>query len=374
MSLPQPPNVPTEPKALRRALRQLRERSEYLESTGESLLRKRGRLLSPEVLQVLRDQLAALRQARAQTAGDAGQEEVARFDRTVAAFDDGLNVHLGQFRKSPTRELVEAIALALLLTLGIRAFVFEAFKIPTGSMIPTLQIHDHLFVNKFLYGLKIPFTRLKYLALRDPKPGEIVVFEYPYDDDPDSAGKDLIKRVIAVAGQRVRMVDNAIQIDGKPIGRKIVDQAGDCGQSSMGGAYRCKVVQECLGGFVYTAQHHVSAAPGLLDVDNSANWPPAEWNGLRYGPHAMRFSPPENREFPDFVVPDGHLLVMGDNRDNSKDGRFFGLVPLDTVKGKAGVRWWAFVDDWYRPELPRMFEFIHQDAPDGDCARWQAQK
>lgn len=361
--------LPADPKALRRALRQLRERCEYLESAGENLLRKRGKLLPPEVLRLLRDQLTALRVTRAQTPGDATTEQITVFDKAVAQFDEALSIHLGQFRKSPTRELVEAIAIALLLTLGIRAFVFEAFKIPTGSMIQTLQIHDHLFVNKFLYGLKIPFTRLKYMTWREPKPGEIIVFEYPYDDDADSAGKDLIKRVIAVAGQKVRMVDNVIFIDGKPIKRKVLQQAADCGQSSLGG-YKCKVTRECIGGQLYIAQHHVSPALGLLDGDNNSDWPPAMWSGLRYGPHAMGYSPPDNSHFPDYLVPAGHMLVMGDNRDNSKDGRFFGLVPLDTVKGKAGVRWWAFVDDWYRPELTRMFEVIHQEAPDLDCANW----
>ena len=382
--------LPADAKSLRRALRELRERADYLDASGSKLLKKHGKTLATEVDRLLRDQLSAMRGARTAAAGDGQLAQVQALDRAVAAFDEGLTVHLGQHRKSPTREFVEAIAVALLLTLAIRAFVFEAFKIPTGSMIPTLQIHDHLFVNKFLYGLKIPFTRIKFLALRDPAPGEIVVFEYPYDDDADSSGKDLIKRVIAVAGQKVRLVDNVIHIDGKPVKRKILEEAGDCGASSYGGMRKCRIARECLGGKLYITQHHVSVAPGLIDADNSADWPPAEYNGLRYGPHAMRYSPPENKDFPDFVVPVGHLLVMGDNRDNSKDGRFFGLVPLDTVKGKAGTRWWAYHDrtkeqtdaegvvgqipDWLRPDGGRMFEFVHTDVAGGTCDGWDPSK
>ncbi len=382
--------LPTDPKALRRALRELRERAEYLETTGTKLLRKHGKGLAADVAHILQDQLAAMRAARHAATGDGQLVAVQALDRAVAIFDEALMLHLGQHRKSPTREFIEAIAVALLLTLAIRAFVFEAFKIPTGSMIPTLQIHDHLFVNKFLYGLKIPFTRIKFLALRDPAPGEIVVFEYPYDDDADSSGKDLIKRVVAVAGQKVRLAGNVVHIDGKPVKRKILEEAGDCGQSSYGDARKCRIAKECLGGKLYVTQHHVSIAPGFIDADNSADWPSPEWNSLRYGPHAMRYSPPENRDFPDFVVPPGHLLVMGDNRDNSKDGRFFGLVPLDTVKGKGGTRWWAYHDrpnsvtdtegwvgqlaDWMRPDVGRMFEFVHEDLPGGTCDIWDPSK
>jgi len=361
--------LPTDPKALRKIVRELRDRADYLDTTGGKLLKKHGKTLAPEVQRILRDQLGALRAARSAAAGDGQVDQVRALDRAVAQFDDGLTSHLGRYRKSPTREFVEAIAWALVLTVGIRAFVFEAFKIPTGSMIPTLAIHDHLFVNKFLYGLKIPFTRVKFWALRDPLPGEIVVFEYPYDDDEDSAGKDLIKRVVAVAGQKVRMVDNVLHIDDQPVPRQVVEEAGDCGQ---GGGRRCRIVRECLGGQVYTTQHHVSPAPGLLEADNAAEWPPSEWSGLRYGAHARRYAPPDNKDFPNFVVPQGHLLVMGDNRDNSKDGRYFGLVPLDVVKGKAGVRWWAFADDWFKPELSRMFELVHSEAGGGSCAGWPA--
>ncbi len=360
-------------RALRRWVRDLREKADYLDASGARLMRKHGRHLPAEIQTILGDQLANVRARRQQTKPDAGAEEVEQFDRAVAIFDESLTLHLGAHRKSATREYIEAIVWAVVLTLGIRAFVFEAFKIPTGSMIPTLQIHDHLFVNKFMYGLKIPFTRTKFLALRDPLPGEIVVFEYPYDEDADSGGKDLIKRVVAVAGDRVRLKDNVLWLNGKPVKRQVISELGECGQESMAGR-KCKIAKECIGGHVFVTQHHVAVAPDLSDADNSPDWPSPLWNGLRYGPHAQQYSPPDNANYPDFIVPPGNLLVMGDNRDNSKDGRFFGLVPLETVKGKAAVRWWAFDDEWYKPMWSRMFQAVHEDAPGGSCDNWEPTK
>ncbi len=369
--------IPTmDSRAQRQRLRELRERADYLDSTGAALLRKYGKTLREDVRLLMQDQLATLRSARTAAGAEAQPEAIERLDRAVTALDESLHLHLGAFRKSPTREYVEAIVWAAVLTIGIRAFVFEAFKIPTGSMIPTLQIHDHLFVNKFLYGLKIPFTRIKFLALRDPAPGEVVVFEYPYDDDADSTGKDLIKRVVAGPGDKVRMADNVLHLNGKPVKRWILNPAGSCGQESSSGR-SCRIARECIGGQIFTTQHHVATQPEQFEVDNTSDWPWADrcshkqWHQC-YGPHALLYGLPENRAFPDFEVPPGHLLVMGDNRDNSKDGRFFGLVPMDTVKGKAGIRWWAFTDDWFKPNVERMFTFVHDEqAPDGDCSKWE---
>jgi hypothetical protein len=118
--------------------------------------------------------------------------------------------------------------------------------------------------------------------------------------------------------------------------------------------------KECINGFVYTSQHHVGVGPGQLAFDSAPDWPPAIFDVLRMTSHAQRYSPPENKDFPDFVVPPGHMLVMGDNRDNSKDGRFFGLVPLDTVKGKAGVLWFA-------TDVSRIGTFVHHRTESGTC-------
>ncbi|MSP91307.1 MAG: signal peptidase I [Myxococcales bacterium] len=348
--------VPTDPKQRKRFARDLDARAEHLGSVGRRLLKQHGRALPESLQRALAAQLDDVARLRGFTK-DGGQ--IVSLLDAVEALDAALDEHLGRYRKSVLREYTEAILWAVALTLVIRAFVFEAFKIPTGSMIPTLQIRDHLFVNKFIYGLKIPFTRVKFFTWRTPHPGEIIVFEYPYDDDPESTGKDLIKRVIGAPGDRIRLIDNTLQVNGKPIKRRILDTDADCSLEGGGGS-RCVVARECLNGHLYTAQHHRPPSPGLVSLDAAPDWPTALFDTLRSGPHARGYSPPENAGFPDFVVPSGHLLVMGDNRDNSKDGRFFGLVPFDTVKGKAGILWYA--TDW-----KRIGNFVHEETEDGTC-------
>ncbi len=347
--------IPGDPKAFKRFIKELEARAAHLQESGSRVLAKHGDKLDGGVRHSLTQQLQALRSARKadHRAGWAEQLLTA-----TEEFDASLETHLGQHRKSVFREYVEAIAWAVVLTLVIRAFVFEAFKIPTGSMIPSLQIQDHLFVNKFLYGLKIPFTRIKFLTLREPKPGEIVIFDYPYDDDADSAGKDLIKRVIGVAGDKVHVADNVIYRNGKPVPHKVISESADCGQEGQAG-HRCVQWRECLGGITYVSQHHATSGD-QPSFDNVADWPPVVFDALRMGPHATLYCPLENKNFPEFEVPSGSVLVMGDNRDNSKDGRFFGLVPLNTIKGKAGVL-------WYATDVSRIGSFVHQTLPEGTC-------
>lgn len=363
--------MPIDPKHYKAFIKQVAQRAAHLADHGKRLLDRHGKRLSEPVREELAQQFMALQQASAAFKAQGRGHTTATPQDTallhaVDHFGAGIDTHLGQYRKSVAREYVEAIAWAVVLTLIIRAFVFEAFQIPTGSMIPTLQIHDHLFVNKFIYGLKIPFTRIKFFDIRAPKPGEIVVFEYPYDDDPDSSGKDLIKRVIGVPGDRVRLKDNQLYVDDKPIARKVISKDADCGQESAF-ARRCEVARECLGGVVYATQHHVPLPAGQ-EGNDTPDWPLATFDAGRFGPHARVYSLPENdKNFPNFEVPAGHVLVMGDNRDNSKDGRFFGLVPLEVIKGKAGVFWWAYKDVRYLPDWGRLFRFVHEDAPGGSC-------
>ena len=112
--------------------------------------------------------------------------------------------------KSTTRDYVESIGAAVLIALALRAFVIEAFKIPSSSMYPTLEIGDHIFVNKFIYGVRIPWTTTKLFELRGPKRGEVIVFIYPCDPD-----RDYIKRVVALAGDTVEVRCNVVYVNGK---------------------------------------------------------------------------------------------------------------------------------------------------------------
>ncbi len=188
---------------------------------------------------------------------------------------------LDKKRKSTFREYAEAIIVALILALIIRTFVVQAFKIPSGSMEPTLEIGDHILVNKFIYGIKIPFTSINLFPWESPQRGDVLVFIYPLEPE-----KDFIKRVIGVGGDTVRIVDKKLYINGV----EVPDPHA-----------------------VYKEDTILSGGEGQKR-DN-------------FGP---------------VTVPKGSLFVMGDNRDRSLDSRFWGFVPLEDVKGKAFIIYWSW--------------------------------
>ena len=199
-------------------------------------------------------------------------------------------------QKSVTREYAEALLVALLLAFFIRSFIVQAFKIPSGSMLPTLQIGDHILVNKFLYGLRLPYPlETTMWEWGQPNRGDVIVFIYPRD-----RSKDFIKRVVAVGGDSVEIRHKAVYINGA----KVDDPHAT---------------------FKYGEQE----IPGPRD---------------NLGP---------------MTVPPHKLFVMGDNRDESHDGRFWGFVDLDDVKGKAFLIYWSWdgIDRWVRWE--RLGDLIH---------------
>ncbi len=183
-------------------------------------------------------------------------------------------------KKSSLRENIEAILVAIVLALFIRTFIIQAFKIPSGSMKQTLQIGDHILVNKFIYGIKLPFLMTTIVPIKNPKRGDIVVFKFP--EDPD---KDFIKRVIGIAGDVVECRDKQVYINHKRFNR-------DYG--------------------IHTDSNIISG--GVQPRDN-------------FGP---------------VVVPENSLFVMGDNRDHSYDSRFWGFVDLKALRGKAFIIYWSW--------------------------------
>lgn len=185
--------------------------------------------------------------------------------------------------KSKLRENVEAIVIAILLALFIRTFVVQAFKIPSGSMKPTLQIGDHILVNKFIYGVRLPFVGTLIFPVSDPKHGDIIVFRYP--EDPD---KDFIKRVIAVPGDTVEIRNKKVYVNQQPI-------SADVGVFTD---------SRILGGEI---------------------------------------NPRDNLKA--LTVPSDGFFVMGDNRDNSYDSRFWGFVERKAIKGKAFIIYWSWDSD-----------------------------
>jgi signal peptidase I len=185
-----------------------------------------------------------------------------------------------KINKSIVKDYAETIIIAVLIALFIRTFVVQAFKIPSGSMKETLLIGDHILVNKFIYGVKIPFLRKTLISVSEPERGDIVVFIYPMDKT-----KDFIKRVVAVSGDTVEIKDKRIFINGSPY---------DDGH-----------------GF-YT--DNLMFPRSIQPRDN-------------FGP---------------VKVPDGHIFVMGDNRDQSYDSRFWGFVNHKDVLGKAFIIYWSW--------------------------------
>ena len=195
------------------------------------------------------------------------------------------------------REYVEAGVWAIALTLLLRAFVVQAFRIPSESMLDTLLVGDFLFVNKFEYGPKVPFTHIRLPGLRKPHTGDVIVFQYPQDPS-----KDYIKRCIATGGQTVELRHKQVYVDG--------------------------VLQ------------NEPYAKHTTDVEDPAGYTPRD-----------NYLPP--------TVPPGELFMMGDNRDNSNDSRFWGTVKMDLVKGRAMFIYWSWDGAKHWPRWSRLFRVIH---------------
>jgi signal peptidase I len=248
---------------------------------------------------------------------DAIEEALQRDDHdaiceSLVRLEDAAERHLTIPKKSTFREYFDSMIFAVLVALILRAFVVEAFKIPSGSMIPTLEVGDHIFVNKFIYGLRIPFTNVKLFEWRKPHRGEVVVFIFP--NDPS---KDFIKRIVAVAGDTVQVIDDHVWVNGKEVPRhelpgrwRYWDYNDDTGIWREGEGVR---VEEELDGHRYVTIHNLNEGPS-------------------HATYAV-VAP--------YVVPEGKVFCMGDNRDNSNDSRFWGPVPLENIRGKAMVVWWS---------------------------------
>lgn len=200
-------------------------------------------------------------------------------------------------KKSLTREYVEAFAIAILLALFIRTFIVQAFKIPSGSMKPTLLIGDHLLVNKFIYGIKIPYLDRIMIPVKNPKRGDVIVFKWPKDES-----KDFIKRVIGVEGDVIEIKNDQLYINGKEITSEYIGEFNDEDFQVA------EDFEESLG----DVKHHI------LDQEK------------RY----ENFGPEK--------VPKNSVFVMGDNRDNSEDSRYWGFVALNKIKGKALIIYWSW--------------------------------
>ncbi|MBM4370262.1 MAG: signal peptidase I [Deltaproteobacteria bacterium] len=238
---------------------------------------------------------------------------------------------LASARKGVIRQYAESIAWAGLIALVIRFFLLEPFQIPTGSMIPSLQVEDHIFVAKCSYGIPIPFLNRYLVRWGEPARGDVIVFPFPVKDSKDY-NKDFIKRVVGLPGDRIRLRGNRLHVNGEPVDTELLSPADDCAvKDGFGRTLHCLCdrQRETLGDAEYVSRH-IRPLAGDLGCVNMPDWP------LEDDP---------------FVVPEGHVFCMGDNRDNSSDGRYWGTVPIDTVKGRA-----LFI--WYASDLRRIFDSV----------------
>jgi len=214
--------------------------------------------------------------------------------------DSSDNMHhrsgFHRFRK----DWIEPIVIALIIAGFIRSYIIQPFKIPSGSMEDTLLVGDHLLAVKFLYGFKLPFIHKHYFKIRNPQPGDVIVFKYP--NDPS---KDYIKRCIAVGGQTVEIRNKQVYVDG----------------------------------LVQDNPKHVKF----------------EKNSFITG----GYEPGDN--YPLTTVPERSFYAMGDNRDNSNDSRFWGFVPYENIKGKAFILYWSWDRDSsfpFKVRWSRLFRLI----------------
>ncbi|NCO83178.1 MAG: signal peptidase I [Nitrospirae bacterium CG_4_10_14_3_um_filter_44_29] len=200
-------------------------------------------------------------------------------------------------RKKIIWEYAKAIITALVLAMLIRTFIIQAFKIPSGSMIPTLLVGDHILVNKFLYGTKIPFSDKKVLIFKKPERGDIMVFKYP-----ENPSKDFIKRVVAVEGDVIESKNKEIYVNGSRVKEP------------------------------YTQHTDSSMRPmGIEPRDN-------------FGP---------------VIVPKNKYFVMGDNRDQSYDSRYWGYVDSKDIRGKALILYWSWDAEKSWVRFGRIGSLIH---------------
>jgi len=333
------------------------------------------------------------------------KRDPAAMRRALPAVDAGVDKVVAAVKKSPAREYGESIGVALLIALGLRAFMVEAFKIPSASMVPTMEIGDFIFVNKVLYGVHIPYTDVKLFEVRKPRRGEVIVFKQPCTPE-----RDFIKRIVAVGGDTVEVRCDVLYVNGLEVKETLTDPDCTFWNVPEGSAAwhtdKCSHYTTGLGDEAFSVFHDrerpdaaaaqqlgwpayweqykarriadgataedvdFERASQLADVYPGFGASSAEGNaqshefplsgvdersatpgcsGRMYNEHAVgtlvRTAPDPDRLNPTcqprmhYLVPDGYVFAMGDNRNNSNDSRWWGPVPLENIKGKAIFIW-----------------------------------
>jgi signal peptidase I len=302
------------------------ERARSLLDEAEMILAKHEKAVVRDLTgrerERLRGDLEALRESM-----DSVPFDPQGFVSALTRADGEVDMRLGRWRKSEVREYVEAILLAVAVAFALRAFVIEAFKIPSGSMIPTLMVGDHIFVNKFSYGPAIPYTHSRVWTHMPPHRGDVMVFAFP--EHPE---QDFIKRVIVIPGDKLEARNGHPIINGWEVPSCRVGPWEYADYDSPISHHEGDLYVEYLGDESY-----------LTFYDRAANGFPDEHQGP-------------------YFAKEGEVWVMGDNRNNSHDSRMWfggqgGGVPFDNIRGRALFVWLSVSDnglDWSREGVPVM--------------------
>ena len=281
----------------RAAARRAHLEARHLLKEARRILKRKGSQIPGAVAATVRSAVQAV--VDATEAGD-----VERMRKANVALDEVMDDHLSFARKSTLREYAESIGVAIAVALLLRAFVVEAFQIPSGSMIPTLEVGDHIFVSKFSYGLSIPFTDMKILKYSQPQRGDVIVFKFPNDHSTD-----YIKRVVGLPGDTVETRQNQLYVNGREIRRERERRPCRYNESATAGDdHDCEYWTETLGNKVHQT---------ILEPAHPA------------------------QDHPRTVIAPGEVFVMGDNRDSSYGSRKWGTVNMDLIKGRALIIWWS---------------------------------
>ena len=278
------------------------KKSQVLLNSAKSIIKNNSDQLSPDTINIIKGQIENLEIT-------INEKDPTKIESSYKILNSNYQEYLKKFSKSRIRQNIEAIVIALCLAFLIRTFVVQPFKIPSGSMIPTLLVGDHLLVNKFVYGTKVPFTSIKLLPIEEIKRGDVVVFKFPVEDSVNK-GVHYIKRVIGLPGDEIDLKGRDVYINGK------------------------KVSQKFEGNFIYEESGIEIKTDRYIDTLSENNF------DVIYKKGSMNTTKGK-LSYP-LRVPENNIFVLGDNRDNSFDSRFWGFVPLGNISGKAFLVHWSW--------------------------------